>query len=114
MDWKEIESAWAFPVVLAPKPDGAWRFCVDYSKLTDSVIPDPYPLPRIDDTIDHLSKQKIFSVVDAQKGFWQIPVFEEHQERLAFITPFGKYQFKVLPFGFTQAPGIFQKAMNEL
>jgi hypothetical protein len=78
-----------------------------------SLNKDPYPLPRIDDTIDHLSNQKIFSVVDAQKGFWQIPVFEEHQERLAFITPFGKYQFKVLPFGFTLAPGIFQKAMNE-
>jgi hypothetical protein len=108
------KSPWAFPVVCVQRdPGGPYRFCVDYSKLTNSIIPDPYPLPRIDDTIDHLSNQKIFSVVDAQKGFWQIPVFEEHQERLAFITPFGKYQFKVLPFGYTLAPGIFQKAMNE-
>ena len=44
---KKSQSPWAFPVVCVQKePNGPYRFCVDYSKLTGSIIPDPYPLPR--------------------------------------------------------------------
>ncbi len=108
------KSPWAFPVVCVQKePGGPYRFCVDYSKLTPHTIPDPFPLPRIEDTIDHLAGHKVFTVVDAQKGFWQIPINEDDKEKLAFVTSFGKYQWNVLPFGYTLAPGIFQRAMNE-
>jgi hypothetical protein len=100
-------------VCVQKEPGGPYRFCVDYSKLTPHTIPDPFPLPRIEDTIDHLAGHRIFTVVDAQKGFWQIPINEDDREKLAFITSFGKYQWNVLPFGYTLAPGIFQRAMNE-
>ena len=60
--------------------------------------------------LNHCSKD---TVVDASSGFWQIPVAEEDKEKLAFCTTFGTYQWKVMPFGFTNAPSVFQRAINE-
>lgn len=105
-------SPWSFPVVVAVKGEKL-RFCIDYSKLSDKVIKDSFPLPRIDDTFDHLSKARYFTVVDAASGFWQVPIKEADKEILAFCTPFGNYQWNVMPFGYTNAPAIYQRAMNE-
>lgn len=106
-------SPWSFPVVVVKKGDGSYRFCVDYSKLTEKTIKDAYPLPRIDDTLDHLRDAVYFTVCDASSGFWQIPVAEDDKEKLAFTTTFGTYQWNVMPFGFTNAPAIFQRAIQE-
>ncbi len=48
------QSPSAAPVVLAPKKDGGWRFCVDYRRLNSIAIKDEYPSPRLDDCIDSL------------------------------------------------------------
>lgn len=110
---KKSTSAWAFPVVMVPKPDGTIRFCTDFSKLSSQVHYDPYPLPRIDDTLDKLAGAKYFTTCDAASGYWQIPVEEADQEKLSFITPFGTYSYLVMPMGYCNSSGIFQRAMNE-
>ena len=110
---RKSKSAWAFPVVLAMKSDGTWRFCVDYSKLNKNVPRDSFPLPNIEDHLDRLGKAKIFSVIDLASGFWQIPVEESDKEKLAFVTPFGTFEWNFMPFGFVNAPSIFQRAISE-
>lgn len=110
---RKSKSPWAFPVVLAMKSDGTWRFCVDYSKLNKHVPRDSFPLPNVDDHLDRLGKAKIFTVIDLASGFWQIPVDEKDKEKLAFITPFGTYEWNYMPFGFVNAPSIFQRAISE-
>lgn len=110
---KKSTSAWAFPVVMVPKPDGTIRFCTDFSKLSDKVHYDAYPLPRIDDTLDKLAGAKYFTTCDAASGYWQIPVDEADQEKLSIITPIGTYSYLVMPMGYCNASGIFQRAMNE-
>ncbi len=71
-------------------------------------------LPTLDDILPKLAKSTVFSSLDAESGFWQIPL-EEHSARLTtFITPQGRYCFKRLPFGITSAPEIFQRKMSEL
>ena len=110
---KKSTSAWAFPVVMVPKSDGTIRFCTDFSKLSDKVEYDPYPLPRIDDTLDRLAGAKYFTTCDAASGYWQIPVEEDDQEKLSIITPFGTYSYLVMPMGYCNSSGIFQRAMNE-
>jgi transposase InsO family protein len=105
-------SPWSAPVVLVRKKDGSWRFCIDYRKLNKVTERDVYPLPRIDDTLQRMRGAKVFSALDLAHGFWQIPLAEEDRAKSAFITPFGLYEFNVMPMGLSNAPASFQRAMN--
>lgn len=107
-------SPWASPVVLVNKKDGTTRFCVDYRKVNSITTKDNYPLPRIQDLVESLSKAKHFSTIDLQSGFWQIDVKEEDREKTAFVTKEGLYQFKKMPFGLCNAPGTFQRLMDRV
>ena len=62
-------SPWVSPIVLVHKKDGTYRFCVDYRELNAVTKPDSYPLPRIDDLLDHLGDTKFFSILDLTSGF---------------------------------------------
>ena len=80
------QSEWASPVLLAPKKDGAQRFCIELRRLNASKIPDAYPLPRSDDCIDSLAGAKVFTLLDTLWGYWQVPIAEEDREKTAFTS----------------------------
>ena len=109
-------SPYASPVTLAFKKDdnAKTRFCIDYRKLNDKTIPDKYPMPRIEDIIDSLHGNKYFSVFDIKSGFWHIKMKEEDIPKTAFVTQNGHYEWKVMPFGFKNAPAIFQRSIRNL
>uniref|UniRef100_A0A8C5MCT0 Gypsy retrotransposon integrase-like protein 1 n=1 Tax=Leptobrachium leishanense TaxID=445787 RepID=A0A8C5MCT0_9ANUR len=107
-------SPWASPVVLVPKKDGTTRFCVDYRRLNDCTVTDAYPMPRVDELLDQISQGHFLTTVDLCKGYWQIPLAEEATPKSAFITPFGLYQFRVMPFGIKNAPATFQRLIDRL
>lgn len=71
-------------------------------------------MPRVEDLLDGLAGAKFITTLDLTKGYWQVPVVEESREKTAFTTPFGKYQFSVMPFGLVGAPATFQRFMNSL
>ena len=100
-------SPWSFPVVVVKKKNGKFRFCVNYKPLNDVTKKNNYPLPRIDEILDSLKDAKWFTTLDLASGYWQIKVKEEHREKIAFITKFGTYEFKVMPFGLCNAPATF-------
>ncbi len=62
-------SPWASPIVLFPKRDNSFRFCVDYRKVNAITKKDVYPLPRIDDILDTLGHSKYFTTLDLASGF---------------------------------------------
>ncbi|KAE8988260.1 hypothetical protein PR003_g22354 [Phytophthora rubi] len=62
-------SPWASPVLMIRKPDGGIRFCIDYRRLNAVTIKDCYPLPLIDDILDVLRGDKLFSTMDIASGY---------------------------------------------
>ena len=106
------ESEWAFPIVLVKKKDDTLHMCVDYRRLNAVAEADAYPMPRVDDLIDSLGKAKYATTLDLARGYWQVPVNEESRPRTAFTTPYGLFQFRVMPFGLHGAPTTFQRMMD--
>ena len=107
-------SEWAAPVVLVAKKDGSLRFCVDYRKLNSVTSCDAYPMPRVDELIDKLGSAAYITTLDLIRGYWQVPVEERCRPLMAFVTPFGLYQFKMMPFGLSGAPATFQRLMDQV
>lgn len=107
-------SPWGAPILFARKKDGTLRMCTDYRALNRLTVKNSFPLPRIDDLLDRLQGAKVFSSIDLMSGYWQIPISESDVPKTAFRTPFGLYQWRVLPMGLTNAPALFQSAMNEV
>ena len=103
---------WCAGMVVVPKSSGAVRICVDLKMLNQSVLREPHPIPAVDDTLACLTGASIFSKVDANSGFWQIPLSEDTKYYTTFITPYGRYCFNKLPFGVSSAPELFQSRMS--
>ena len=126
---KKSISPWASPIVLVPKksapgePPGS-RMCIDFRKLNElqpevchtdletggniSLV----PLPKIDKMYSRLRGAKVFSTLDLRSGYYRISLSESSKAKMAFFTPFGKYQFQAVPFGLAQAPAYFQQLIS--
>jgi len=102
---------WCSAMVVVPKANGAIRICVDLTKLNESVLRPYHPIPKIETSLSSISGARFFSKLDANSGFWQIPLDSHSQDLTTFLTPFGRFKFLKLPFGITSAPEHFQKCM---
>jgi transposase InsO family protein len=113
---EESESPFASPVTLAYKKDDGKRsrLCIDFRRLNKLIVPECYPFPTINDVIDKVSNCRFFTVIDINSAFWCILLKIEDREKTSFTSKFGKFMFKVLPFGLKNAPAIFQRILSNI
>ena len=104
---------WCTPIVVVPKPNGNVRICVDLTRLNKKVCREAYQMPKVEDTLGNIAKGAVYSKLYANSGFHQVPLSEESAKLTTFITPFGRYMFRRLPYGISSAPEFFQKRMGE-
>ena len=124
-------SPWASPIVVVPKRSAPGeppkrRLCVDYRAI-NSLLPlvkkafskakgitTLVPLPKIDEIYARLKDSKIYSTFDMRSGYYHMVLSEESRPKSAFVSAYGKWEFKRCPFGLAQAPAYFQRLVNEV
>ncbi|UYV61375.1 hypothetical protein LAZ67_1004650, partial [Cordylochernes scorpioides] len=107
-----VATEWCAPTVIAGKPNGDIRLCVDLSRLNEHVQREVHPMPVVEHMLGQLGEARLFSKLDANSGFHQIPLSPDCQHLTTFITPFGRYKYCRMPFGVSLAPEYFQKVMS--
>ena len=123
-------SRWAFPVIVvlkksAPDEPPCRRPCVNYRKVnalqqevkhTDKSTGclSLYPLPKIDEMFSKLGGATVFSTIDLHSGYYHISLTRESRAKSTFIVPMGKWQFKCMPFGLSQALAYSQLLIDKV
>jgi len=87
---------------------------MDYRALNRITIKNCYPIPRIADLIESLSKASIFTKIDLRWEYNNVRIKEGDEWKTAFITRQGLFEATVIYFGFSNAPAIFQSMMNNI
>jgi hypothetical protein len=107
------ESEWISPMVVQDKKTSEIRIYVDLKKLNDACLHDPFPTPFIDEVLDNMGGQEVYSFTDGFSGYHQIHNSKEDRHKTTFSTEWGSYQYIVMPFGLKNAPTIFSRVVVE-
>ena len=96
---------WCAAMVVVPKRNSeTTRICIDFRPLNECVSREVHPLPKVEKTLAQLTGATVFSKVDGNCGFWQIPLAKHSRQYTTFVTPFGRFYFNKLPFDISSAP----------
>ena len=106
-------AAYHSQVLLIPKPNNQWRFCIDYRNLNDCTEAEGWPLPNIKETLNRIgnAKSKVYAIMDLTKGFYQAPLAEAARIFTAFICFCGVYEWLRVPMGLKGAPSFYQQML---
>ena len=84
---------WVSSMVVDPKPSGTLRICINPKDLNQAIKREYYPFPTIEELTTRLGKAKVFTVLDASNGFWQIPLDDKSSMLTCFNFPFGRFKW---------------------
>ena len=103
-------SAHASPTFMIPKTDPLAVACWvnDYCILNLNTILDAHPLPCVDDILADCGKGRVWSKLDMTNSFFQTLNHPDDVPLTAVSTPFGLYEWLVMPMGLKNTPPIHQ------
>ncbi|MFS7907637.1 putative nucleotidyltransferase, Ribonuclease H [Helianthus anomalus] len=104
---------WLSNPVMVEKPSGGWRMCVDYKDLNKACPKDCYALPEINEKVDNLAPFRWKCFLDCYKGYHQVQMAIEDEDKTAFRTPTGNFCYTKMSFGLRNAGATYQKLMND-
>jgi hypothetical protein len=105
-------TSWVSNPVPVDKKKGTIRICTDFRDLNNACPKDNFPTPFIDQIIDDCTGHEALSFMDGFSGYNQIQIHPADQYKTAFITPWGTFAYRVMPFGLKNADATFQRAMT--
>ncbi|GJZ35220.1 reverse transcriptase domain-containing protein [Tanacetum coccineum] len=104
---------WLSNPVMVKKHDGSWRMCVDFKDLNKACPKDGYPLPKINWKVESLYGFPFKCFLDAYKGYHQIQMAKEDEEKTAFITSQGIFCYTKMPFSLRNAGATYQRLVDK-
>ncbi|KAK7586206.1 hypothetical protein V9T40_004082 [Parthenolecanium corni] len=113
-EMRPSKSDWSSPIHMVMKSDSTWRITGDFRALNAICQNDSYPVPNIMDFNQTMKGSKIFSKVDLNRAYWQIPMNEEDIKKTAVITPFGLFESMKMPNGLKTSAQTFQRFIDSL
>lgn len=107
-------SSYASPSFIIPKADRTVlpRWVCDYRQLNANTVPDNYCMPRVNDILADCARGKIWATIDMTDSFFQTPMHPDDIHKTAVTTPFGTYEWCVMPMGFRNSPSIHQRRVT--
>ena len=108
-------SPYASPSFIIPKadPQADPRWVNDYRRLNANTVKDRTPLPLCDDILTHAGAHKYYCKIDMTNAFFQTPMADEDIAKTAVSTPWGLFEWVVMPMGLCNAPATHQRRVNE-
>ena len=104
----------AVNVVMVKKSSGKWRMCIEFTDLNKACLKDSYPLSNIDRLVDGASGYRYLSFMDAYKGYNQIRMHSDDEEKTTFIIEDVNFCYRVMPFGLKNAGATYQRLVNRM
>ena len=108
-------SPFASAAFVIPKkdPNAEPRWVNDYRALNDNTVKDRTPLPKPDEVLSEAARARYWGKIDLTNAFFQTPLAEEDVAKTAVKTPWGLFEWTVMPQGLCNAPATHQARINE-
>ena len=97
-------SSWSAPIIVVPKGDGGKGLVIAYHALNKVTRKFTSPMPKVEDIFSKLNGAKYFSTLDLWAGYYQIPLDKSSIPKMAFNSPFDRYEYVKVPLGLAQVP----------
>jgi hypothetical protein len=111
---KKSYSQYASPAFLVPKPQGGYQMVVDYRLLNKKVVFHAFPMPSLEHAFAYFQGARVFSILDLNSSYYQIPLSAKSRKAMAFCTTFGLFEFTKLPMGISVGCQVLSRVIDSL
>jgi len=101
------------PIIVIPKKNGKLKIYIDFKKLYTTTKKDQYPLPFTNEVVNTVIGYEAYSFLDGNLGYHQIFIALEDRYKIAFVTHWGAFIWKVMSFGVKNGPMTYYRIVTK-